>query len=157
VNGLPESYFSPPPIAPLRKKVRRRAFLVKRKAELKVKIQSVLIYKGVKPPVGYGLFTRREVEWLGGLGLELVDCYLKLMPSLEEEIDRLSREFQLMARGDEDVRPLMTVPGVGYYTAHLVSAEAAEEAFKPILHHGDVFYVLDGDVRYEFRMGEASA
>jgi len=29
-------------------------------------------------------------------------------------------------------------------------ARVAEEAFKPIMHHGGVFYVLDGDVRYEF-------
>jgi hypothetical protein len=31
-------------------------------------------------------------------------------------------------------------------------SRVAEEAFKPIIHHGDVFHVLDGDVRYEFRM-----
>ncbi len=31
-------------------------------------------------------------------------------------------------------------------------ARVAEEAFKPIIHHGDVFYVLDGDMRYEFSM-----
>jgi len=31
-------------------------------------------------------------------------------------------------------------------------ARVAEEAFKPIIHHGDVFHVLDGDVRYEFHM-----
>jgi len=31
-------------------------------------------------------------------------------------------------------------------------ARIAEEAFKPIIHHDDVFYVLDGEVRYEFSM-----
>jgi len=31
-------------------------------------------------------------------------------------------------------------------------ARVAEEAFKPIIHHGGVFHVLDGDVRYEFHM-----
>jgi hypothetical protein len=31
-------------------------------------------------------------------------------------------------------------------------AKVAEEAFKPIMHHKGVFYVLDGDVRYEFHM-----
>ena len=31
-------------------------------------------------------------------------------------------------------------------------ARVSEEAFKPIIHHGDVFYVLDGDIRYEFKM-----
>jgi hypothetical protein len=31
-------------------------------------------------------------------------------------------------------------------------ARVAEEAFKPIMHHGELFYVLDGDVRYEFQV-----
>ena len=31
-------------------------------------------------------------------------------------------------------------------------AKVSEEAFKPIIHHDDVYYVLDGDVRYEFKM-----
>jgi hypothetical protein len=33
-------------------------------------------------------------------------------------------------------------------------AKVAEEAFKPIIHHGNVFYVLDGDQRYEFTLKE---
>ena len=28
----------------------------------------------------------------------------------------------------------------------------SEETFKSIIHHDNVYYVLDGDVRYEFRM-----
>jgi len=31
-------------------------------------------------------------------------------------------------------------------------SRVAEEAFKPIIHHGGVFHVLDGDVRYEFHI-----
>ena len=31
-------------------------------------------------------------------------------------------------------------------------AKVSEDAFKPIIHHGETFYVLDGEVRYEFRM-----
>ena len=30
--------------------------------------------------------------------------------------------------------------------------EVGGEAFKPIIHHGGVFHVLDGEVRYEFHM-----
>ena len=29
-------------------------------------------------------------------------------------------------------------------------AKVSEETFKPIIHHGDTFYVLDGDLTYEF-------
>ena len=66
------------------------------------------------------------MEWLEGLGLEPIGCYLRLMPPLKEEIRRLSRELQLIAAGDEEVRLLMTIPGVGYYTALLVKAEVGE-------------------------------
>lgn len=31
-------------------------------------------------------------------------------------------------------------------------AKVAEEAFKPIIHNNNLFYVLDGEVRYEFHM-----
>jgi len=31
-------------------------------------------------------------------------------------------------------------------------AKVSEETFKPIIHHEDAFYVLDGDTRYEFTM-----
>jgi hypothetical protein len=31
-------------------------------------------------------------------------------------------------------------------------AKVSEETFKPIIHHEDAFYVLDGDMRYEFTM-----
>ena len=91
-----------------------------------MKIQGVLTYEGVKPPTEFGLFTRRGVEWLRGLGLGVVDCYLRLMPPLSREILVLSRELRQMAEGDEDVRLLMTIPGVGYYTALLVRAEVGE-------------------------------
>jgi len=30
-------------------------------------------------------------------------------------------------------------------------AKVAEETFKPIIHHGHIYHVLDGDVRYEFK------
>ena len=59
VNGLPESYWPPPGIALLREKIRRRAFLVRQHAKLNVR--SVLTYEAVKPPEGYGLFTRKGV------------------------------------------------------------------------------------------------
>jgi len=93
LDSLPESYVPPKELAELRERVRRRAFLVRQRAKLKVKIRGVLAYEGVKPPGHHGLFTRKGVEWLRGLGLEPVDCYLRLMEPLKEEIRLLSREL----------------------------------------------------------------
>jgi len=126
LNSLPESYMPPRPIAELREKVRRRAFLVREQTKLKVKIRSTLTYEGIKPPEGYGLYTRKGREWLEGLGLESVRCYLRVMATLKEEIRRLSLELRHLADADEDVRLLMTVPGVGYYIALLVKAEEGD-------------------------------
>jgi transposase len=126
LNSLPESYMPPPHIAVLREKVRRRAFLVRQRTKLKVKIRGVLTYEGVRPPEGHGLYTRKGREWLEGLGMESVCCYLRVMETLGEEIRRLSLELRHIAAGDEDVRLLMTVPGVGYYIALLVKAEVGD-------------------------------
>jgi hypothetical protein len=37
------------------------------------------------------------------------------MDLLSEEIRKLSLELKHMAEGDEDVKLLMTIPGIGYY------------------------------------------
>ena len=126
LNSLPESYVPPPYVAELREKVRRRAFLVRQQTKLKVKIRSVLTYEGVKPPKGYGLYTRKGVEWLRSLGLEPVDSYLRLMAPLKEEIRLLFLKLRHIAAEDEEVRLLTTIPGVGYYIALLVKAEIGD-------------------------------
>ena len=126
LDSLPESYIPPPDIAELRERIRRRAFLVRQRAKLKVKIRGVLAYEGVKPPGHHGLFTRKGVGWLRGLALEPVDCYLRLMEPLKEEVRLLSRELRGIARDDPDVQLLMTIPGIGYYIALLVKAEIGD-------------------------------
>ena len=126
LNSLPESYVPPPYIAGLREKLRRRAFLVRQRTKLMVKRRGVLMYKKVKPPKAYDLFTRKGVEWLEGLGLEPVDSYLWVMEALKEEIRLLSLELRRIAAGDEDIRLLMTIPGIGYYIALLVKAEVGD-------------------------------
>ena len=126
LNLLPESYVPPLYIAELREKVRRRAFLVRQQTKLQVR--RTLTYEGVKPPKEYGLFTRKGVDWLKGLGLEPIDSYLRLMPPLKEEIRVLSLKLRYIASEDEDVRLLTTIPGVGYYTAVLVKAEVSDIA-----------------------------
>lgn len=107
-------------------RVRRRAFLVWQKTKLKVKIQGVLAYEGIKPLKKRSLFTRKGAEWLRSLGLDPVDCYLRLMELLKEEIRLLSKEHQGLARDDQDVRLLITVPGVDYYIVLLMRAEIGD-------------------------------
>jgi transposase len=123
LDALPLAYFPDEETAVLREKVRRRAFLVRNRVKLRVKIKSVLTYEGLKWPSDSGLFTRKGLEWLRGLNLQPVESYLRVMKTLDDEIMLLSKELTRMAENDEDVKLLMTIPGIGYYTALLMKSE----------------------------------
>ena len=126
LDALPLSYVPPDDIAVLREKVRRRAFLVRMRSKLKVKIKVDLTINGLTPPSEYGLFTRKGLEWLHSLESDAVESYLPVLFTLTIQIERLSKELRSMAPEDEDVRLLMTIPGVGYYSALLVKSEIGD-------------------------------
>lgn len=81
-------------------------------AKLRVKIKSVHTYEEIKLPSDHGLFTRKGVEWLHALNLEPVESYLRIVKPLDGEIKLLSRQLRGLAEGDDDVRLLMTIPGL---------------------------------------------
>jgi len=124
LDALPLAYFPDEETAILREKVRRRAFLVRSRVKLRVKIKSALTYEGLKWPSDNGLFTRKGVEWLHGLNLQPVESYVQVMKPLDDEIMLLSKELRGMA--EEDVELLMTIPGIGYYTALLMKSEIGD-------------------------------
>jgi len=57
----------------LREKIRRRAFLVRERVRLRVKVKSILTYEGIRPSFDYGLFTEKGIEWLHSLRLEPIE------------------------------------------------------------------------------------
>ena len=130
-DWLPLSYVPNEDTGALREKVRRRAFLVRERVRLRVKIKSYLIYQGLKWPVDHGLWTKDGVIWLHGLELAPVESYLRFIGLFSEEIKLFSRELQGLAEGDEDVKLLMTIPGVGYYSALLIASEVGDIARFP--------------------------
>jgi transposase len=75
LNALPSAYMPDEEIAKLREQVRRRAFLVRERVRLRVKIKNMLTYEGVKPPVGYGLFTEK-----GGMASQLESGACGIIP-----------------------------------------------------------------------------
>jgi len=126
LDALPLSYMPPDDIAALREKVRRRAFLVRMRSKLKVKIKSQLLVNGFTPPSEHGLFTVKGLEWLRSLQLDAVDSYLPVIHTLTIQVGKLSRELRGLASGDEDVKLLMTIPGIGYYSALLIKSEIGD-------------------------------
>jgi transposase len=113
------AYFPTGEIAKLREKVRRRAFLVRERVKLRVKVKSALTHEGLKWPIDHGLFTKKGVEWLHGLNIDSVESYLRILESLDEEIKLLSKELVGVAEDDEEIKLLMTIPGIGRLSSEL--------------------------------------
>jgi len=134
LDALPQAYMPDQETAMLREKIRRRAFLVRERVRLRTKIKSILTYEGIKSSSDYGLFTEKGVEWLHSQALEPVESYLRIIKPLDDEIKQLSKHLKELAEDDEEIKLLMTIPGVGYYTALLVKSEI-----------GDINRFSDGD------------
>jgi transposase len=87
----------PDDFAALREKVRRRAFLVRMRSKLKVKIKAQLAINGFTPPSEHGLFTAKGLEWLRSLRLDAVDSYLPVIQTLDIQVGKLPRKLRGMA------------------------------------------------------------
>jgi len=74
----------------------------------------------------FGKFTSKNQEWLHSLQLDPIESYLPIIQSLDVQIGKLSKELETMAPQDEDVRLLMTIAGVGYYSDLLVKSEIGD-------------------------------
>src|SRR3990170_3504036 len=103
LDALPLSYVPDASDAALREKVRRRAFLVRERVKLRVKIKSILTYEGIKPPSDHGLFTEKGKAWLHTLDLESVESYLRILDVLDDEVKLFSKQLKGLAEDDEDV------------------------------------------------------
>ena len=100
LDALPASYMPDESLASLREMVRRRAFLVRERSKIKVKVRDYLAYNGIEVKLEEGLFTKKGVEWLRSLHLEPVEMYLRLIHSLHAEILVLSGTLKQMAPKD---------------------------------------------------------
>ena len=126
LEALPLAYVPSEKTAVLREKVRRRAFLVRERVKLGVKIKCFSTHDGIRWPSDHGLFTGKGVEWLHSLNLEPVESYLRVMKPLDDEIRLLSKHLKGLAEDDEDVKLLMTIAGIGYHSALLVKSEIGD-------------------------------
>jgi len=106
----------------LRRRLQRRAKLVRARTRAKNECHAVLArnLKG-KPPMS-DVFGRKGRRWLAALELpadesETVACCLREVDFLHSEIALIERELAAQALGSEEIRRLMTVPGVSLVSA----------------------------------------
>jgi transposase len=76
--------------------------------------------------VGTHSFTKGYIEKLKELNDYRINGYLRIIESLNVEINTVSKKILLLAQEDEMARLLMTVPGIGYYSALLIVSEIGD-------------------------------
>src|SRR5919106_6781549 len=121
----------------LRDIVRHKAALVRMRTKLKNKVHSITLMKGMDISVvtGTHAFTKGYIEKLRELDDYRINGYLRVIESLNIQIDTISKKILLLAKEDEMAKLLMTVPGIGYYSALLIVSEIGDINRFPDSYH----------------------
>jgi len=127
---LPESWKADRETQGRRQQVRLRATLVRQRTRLKNQVHAVLHQQGLRSPVT-DLFGKRGRQWLAQVKLpmqarESVAVCLRLIDGYTQEIEEQNRQLSEKAKRDQRARWLMTIPGVGVYSAMLLLAEIGD-------------------------------
>jgi transposase len=132
-NLIPEAWIPPAEIRELRTITRYRASLVKLQTEVKNQVHALLMRNGIEYNEFSDLFGKAGQKFLMNL-----DCKLKQVDSailrscmgtlayLGPEVTRVSDHIASVVKGNEDVKLLMTIPGIDVYSAALSVAEIGD-------------------------------
>jgi transposase len=135
---IAECYIPNRRIMNLRELVRHRAALVRMRTKLKNKIHSIVLMKGItisNTCNHYHPFTQPYIEKLLEINDYRINSYIHLMESLDHEIKDISKEILSIAKEDENAKLLMTIPGIGYYSALLIVSEIGDINRFPDSYH----------------------
>jgi transposase len=127
---LPESWKADRETQGRRQQVRLRTTLVRQRTRLKNQVHAVLHQQGLRSPVT-DLFGRKGRAWLGQVklpatGRETVEICLRMIDRYTEEIQKQNLPLREKAKGDERVRWLRTIPGIGECSALMLLAEIGD-------------------------------
>lgn len=127
---LPLSYVPERPVRLNRELLRYRASLVKVQTGIKNKIHNILAKNNITQEYT-DLFGKEGVVFLHSLSLSenykiALEGYLAVLETVRDEIKRVSKSIEKLAGEDRDARLLMTIPGMGYYSALLTASEIGD-------------------------------
>ena len=127
---LPQSWQADRATQARRQQVRLRATLVRQRTRLKNQVHAVLHQQGLRSPVT-DLFGKRGRQWLAQVKLPLqaresVNVCCRLIDGYGQEIEKQNLLLKKKARDDARAQWLMTIPGIGEYSAMLLLAEIGD-------------------------------
>src|SRR2546428_3535724 len=118
---LPEAWIAPPAVRERRRLARTRTSLVRIRSRLRCQVHAILADHCVQPPVdsifgAAGRLFLQTVE-LPTVDRGRVDAALRLMNAITVEGIALDKELRAAFTGDERIRRLMAIPGIGFLSA----------------------------------------
>jgi len=127
---LPLSYVPEKPVRLNRELLRYRASLVKIQTRIKNKVHTILAKNNMSHDYT-DLFGKAGMAFLYSLSLPenytiALEGYLSVLETVRHEIRSASKKVQQLAEDDQDSVLLMSIPGVGYYSALLIKSEIGD-------------------------------
>jgi len=127
---LPEAWPADQATRDLRELLRLRVALGRQRTRWKNQIHATLHRHGLRAPVS-DLFGLEGRAWLQSVALratarQLCDTYLRLLDQIDQEIYPLDRQLRLRAQADPDARHLLSIPGIGAFSALVLKAEIGD-------------------------------
>jgi transposase len=127
---LPEAYIPPIEIREQRELLRYRNLLVRIRTMAKNRVHDVIDKLGITHSFS-DLFGKKGINFLKSLSLpyayqkELTKC-LEMIEFLNVKIKEVENDIDRILKEDERAELLMTIPGIGKFTAYLLLAEIGE-------------------------------
>jgi transposase len=126
---LAESYVPPDEIRELRDLVRTRKSLVESRTAEKNRVRAVLTR--TNNTYDSELFGPTGREFLAELSLSeidrtIVEAHLSIIDEYDKQIERLEEQIERRVLESPAAQQLLTIPGVGQYTAAVIVAEVGE-------------------------------
>jgi transposase len=127
---LPQAYLAPPEIRKLRDLFRCRFGLVRLRTILKLQIHALLDRLGIFHKFS-DLFGKTGRIFLESLDLESpyqdnLSRQLRVIDLLTEEIKQIEKIIQSQVKKDPQAKRLMSIPGVGFILAYLITSEIGD-------------------------------
>ena len=119
-NLIPEVYVGNREMRELKRLVNERSFLKKQIVQIKNRIHSELLRRGIRTEIN--IFTKNGRKYLRELKINSIDRELNILESIEREIKSINEELMQYYEENEDAKILATISGIGYYTAVALSA-----------------------------------
>lgn len=127
---LPLSYVPDRSVRIQRELLRYRASLVRIQTGIKNRIHAILAKNNISHEFS-DLFGKQGIAFLRELSLSDVYCmavngYLSVLEVIGKEIKTASKKIDALAKENEETRLLITIPGVGHYSALLIKSEIGD-------------------------------